>query len=54
MIQVSTLPRFWKSFTKNSSVNFINPIADTVATATYQGADADWYIKADDTVDKGF
>ncbi|HGL8731288.1 TPA: DUF961 family protein, partial [Streptococcus pneumoniae] len=28
----------------------INPIADTVATATYQGADVDWYIKADDIV----
>ena len=28
----------------------INPVADTVATATFQGADVDWYIKADDIV----
>ena len=28
----------------------INPIADTVATATYMGADVDWYIKADDII----
>ena len=27
-----------------------NPVADTVATATFQGADVDWYIKADDIV----
>ncbi|MDK8540930.1 MAG: DUF961 family protein, partial [Enterococcus faecalis] len=27
-----------------------NPIADTVANATYRGADVDWYIKADDLV----
>ncbi|MFR5222572.1 MAG: conjugal transfer protein, partial [Thomasclavelia ramosa] len=25
-------------------------VADTVATATFQGADVDWYIKADDIV----
>ena len=25
-------------------------MADTVATATFQGADVDWYIKADDIV----
>lgn len=31
----------------------INPIADTAVTATYQGADVDWYIKAD-RADKGF
>ena len=28
----------------------LNPVADTVATATFQGADVDWYIKADDIV----
>jgi hypothetical protein len=28
-------------------------VADTVATATFQGADVDWYIKADDIVLKG-
>lgn len=25
-------------------------MADTVASATFQGADVDWYIKADDIV----
>ena len=25
-------------------------MADTVATATFQGAEVDWYIKADDIV----
>ena len=30
--------------------DYINPVADTVATATFQGADVDWYIKADDIV----
>lgn len=28
----------------------ITLVADTVATATFQGADVDWYIKADDIV----
>lgn len=28
----------------------ITPVTDTVATATFQGADIDWYIKADDIV----
>ena len=28
----------------------INPVADTVATATFNGAAVDWYIKADDIV----
>lgn len=32
----------------NAEVEIINPVADTVATATFQGADVDWYIKADD------
>ena len=39
-----------KEFDYNARVELINPIADTVATATYQGADVDWYIKADDIV----
>lgn len=49
MIQVSipaSVPL--KEFDYNARVELINPIADTVATATYQGADVDWYIKADD------
>ena len=46
MIQVSipaSVPL--KEFDYNARVELINPIADTVATATYQGADVDWYIK---------
>ena len=39
-----------KNFDYNAEVELINPIADTVATATYMGADVDWYIKADDIV----
>lgn len=49
MIQVSipaSVPL--KEFEYNAEVELINPIADTVANATYQGADVDWYIKADD------
>ena len=42
-----------KEFDYNAEVEIINPVADTVATATFQGADVDWYIKADDIVLKG-
>ena len=51
MIQVSipaSVPL--KEFEYNARVELINPIADTVATATFQGADVDWYIKAVDIV----
>ena len=51
MIQVSipaSVPL--KEFDYNAEVEIINPVADTVATATFQGAEADWYIKADDIV----
>lgn len=34
----------------NAEVEIINPVADTVATATYLGADVDWYIKAEDII----
>ena len=37
-------------FDYNAEVEIINPVADTVATATFNGADVDWYIKADDIV----
>lgn len=37
-----------KNFDYNAEVELINPVADTVATATYVGADVDWYIKAED------
>jgi hypothetical protein len=49
MIQVSipaSVPL--KEYDYNAEVELINPVADTVATATFQGADVDWYIKADD------
>ena len=39
-----------KSFDYNAEVELINPVADTVASATYMGADVDWYIKADDII----
>lgn len=51
MIQVSipaAVPL--KEFDYNAEVEIINPVADTVATATFQGADVDWYIKAEDIV----
>ncbi|HDK7167713.1 TPA: YdcP family protein [Clostridium botulinum] len=51
MIQVSipaSVPL--KEFDYNARVELINPVADTVATANYMGADVDWYIKADDIV----
>ena len=51
MIQVSipaSVPL--KEFDYNAEVEIINPVADTVATATCQGAEVDWYIKADDIV----
>ena len=31
-------------------MEIIHPVADTVATATFQGADVDWYIKAEDII----
>lgn len=51
MIQVSipaTVPL--KEFDYNAEVELINPVADTVATATFQGANVDWYIKAEDII----
>ena len=51
MIQVSipaTVPL--REFDYNAEVELVNPVADTVANATFQGADVDWFIKADDIV----
>ena len=51
MIQVSVpagVPL--REFDYNAIVEVINPVADTVANATFQGADVDWYIKASDLV----
>lgn len=54
MIQVSISATVsLKEFDYNSEVEIVNPVADTVANATFQGADVDWYIKADDIVLKG-
>jgi len=51
MIQVS-IPASagTKNFDYNAEVELVNPVADTVSTATFQGADVDWYIKAADIV----
>lgn len=51
MIQVSipaSVPL--KEFDYNAEVELVNPVADTVATATFRGADVDWYIKVGDIV----
>lgn len=51
MIQVSvpaSVPL--REFDYNAEVELINTVADTVANATYRGADIDWYIKCDDLV----
>lgn len=54
MIQVSIPATVsLKEFDYNSEIEIVNPVADTVANATFQGADVDWYIKADDIVIKG-
>lgn len=48
MIQVSIpadIPL--KDFDYNSEVELVNPIADTVANATFFGAEVDWFLKAD-------
>lgn len=48
MIQVSIPATVsLKDFDYNAEVQIINPVADTVASATFQGADIDWYINAD-------
>lgn len=51
MIQVSisaTVPL--KEFDYNAKVELINSVADTVANATFQGADVDWFVKVEDIV----
>ena len=54
MIQV-TLPAEVdaKDFPLNTEVELVNPVVRTVASATFRGADANWYIKADDLVARG-
>lgn len=54
MIQVSipaSVPV--KDYEYNAFVELINPVVDTVANATFRGADVDWFLKADDIVLKG-
>lgn len=51
MIQVSipaSVPL--KEYDYNAEVEIMHPVADTIATATFQGAAVDWYIKAEDIV----
>lgn len=37
-----------KKLAYDSEVKLVNPVFDTIATATYNGADVSWFIKADD------
>ncbi len=39
-----------REFPYNAVVELVNPGADTVSRKTYTGADADWYVKAEDIV----
>ena len=51
--KISYFPKIYyqlKSGLIHIRVEIINPVADTVATATFQGAEVDWYIKADDII----
>lgn len=51
MIQVSIPASVaLKEFDYNVEVELVNPVADTVATATFQGVEVDWYIKTDDVI----
>lgn len=51
MIQVSIPAEIpLKDFDYNAEVELINPVADTVANATFFGADVDWFLKADDLI----
>lgn len=52
MIQVS-IPASTplRDYAYNAEVDIVNPVANTVANATFgNNAEADWYIKADDIV----
>ncbi|EFT95167.1 YdcP family protein [Enterococcus faecalis] len=53
MIQVSVPATIdLKNFDYNEEVVLVNPVVDTVANATFRGADVDWYIKVEDIVSK--
>ena len=51
MIQVS-IPAsiLLKEFEYNAEVEIIHPVADMVEAVAFQGADVEWYSKADDIV----
>lgn len=42
-----------KDFEFETNVELVNPTVGTVANATFNGADVDWYVKADDIVPSG-
>lgn len=42
-----------KEYEYNAFVELVNPVVDTVANATFRGADVDWFFKADDIILKG-
>ena len=42
-----------KEYEYNAFVELVNPVVDTVANATFRGADVDWFLKADDIILKG-
>src|SRR5699024_8426451 len=52
MIQVSIAANTpLRDYAYNAEVEIVNPVANTVANATFgNNAAADWYIKADDSV----
>lgn len=53
MIQVSIPAEAGdKEIPYDTEVELVEPTVDTVATATYRGADVNWYIKAKDIVPK--
>ena len=39
-----------KDFPYEADVVLVNPVVGAIANATYNGADIDWYVKADDIV----
>ena len=41
-----------KKFSYNAYVELVNPVLGTVAQVTFMGADIDWYIKADDIIER--
>lgn len=42
-----------KEFDYDAEVELVNPVVGTVANATFNGADVDWWVKADDIILRG-